>query len=843
MKPLVLLLLIAANLSAASKSLTLADRGKSSYQICISAKASPSEQRAASELQRFLEEMSGARLPIVADDRPVSGNLLLVGNSTALEKLNLAIPFDNLGREGFVLKTVGKHLVISGGRERGTMYGVYTFLEKLGCRWFTPEVSRIPKMSAIKVAPLDVTETPAFEYREPYFTEAFDKDWAARNKTNGHFSKLDESTGGKVEYYPFVHSFEELVPSTEYFKDHPEYFSLIAGKRRDVRSQLCLTNREVLRIATRKVLDWIRDHPTATIFSVSQNDWTGWCECDQCRRVEEEEGGVHSGPLLRFVNSLAEAVEKEHPDKLIDTLAYWYTEAPPAKVRPRPNVRIRLCPIGTCDAHPYEKCDRNRYFIDNLRAWAKITGQLYIWHYNTNFSNYLLPFPDFDELAADLPMYRRHGVVGVFLEGAYPKGGGGENAELRSYVMARLLWNPSIDVNREIGEFLAAVYGEAAKPIRTWFDLLHRQVRPEGGGQHIFIRRSPYLAPEVVARGRALFDEAESLASGEAVKQRVRKARLPLEWTELVQSKTFEVRDGRYAPRGVDALRRRFETFLGGLPAFGITSIHEGRDLASDHEEIARYLKPFAVATIESASLRVDAVPGLSGRVIRLIDKRTGHDALRRPDPGIQNYPDLSGLRAMVLPDSHEKEWPAVWTLDPGKGGGRMVLTGRCVNGVRVRRVLEFSDDGGTLRTLTQATNDSAEPRNVVIASTAEVSPGVTNDPYLAVVFRKASGKAVDLTMIRTGLLPAGTVSYLGGDLPDREWRVESRGAGFALANGVEAAQVERCQMRWRARGENTVAMTLYSPKHRLAPGESFELGASYSVKRLETDRGRTRSE
>jgi hypothetical protein len=116
----------------------------------------------------------------------------------------------------------------------------------------------------------------------------------------------------------------------------------------------------------------------------------------------------------------------------------------------------------------------------------------------------------------------------------------------------------------------------------------------------------------------------------------VRKARLPLEWTELVQSKTFEVRDGRHAPRGVDALRRRFEVFLGGLPAFGITSIHEGRDLASDHEEIARYLKPFAVATIESASLRVDVVPELSGRVIRLIDKRTGLDALRRPDPGIQ---------------------------------------------------------------------------------------------------------------------------------------------------------------------------------------------------------------
>ncbi len=127
---------------------------------------------------------------------------------------------------------------------------------------------------------------------------------------------------------------------------------MIDGKRREERSQLCLTNPDVLRLGVEAVERWIQQHPEATIFSVSQNDWTGWCECDKCRRVEEEEGGVHSGPLLRYVNALAAEVEKKHPDKLIDTLAYWYTEEPPAKARPRRNVRIRLCPIGACEAHP-----------------------------------------------------------------------------------------------------------------------------------------------------------------------------------------------------------------------------------------------------------------------------------------------------------------------------------------------------------------------------------------------------------------------------------------------------------------------------------------------------------
>ena len=226
---------------------------------------------------------------------------------------------------------------------------------------------------------------------------------------------------------------------------------------------------DVLRIGIEPVERWIAEHPDVKIISVSQNDWTGWCECDNCRRVEQEEGGVHQGPLLRYVNALAAAIEKNHPDKLIDALACWYTEDPPAKVRPRRNVRIRLCPIGTCVAHPFEQCKYDAYFMKNLRAWSKITDQLYI---NTNFSHYLAPCPDFDELAADIPMYKRHGVVGLFREGNTSGEGGGENAELRSYVMAKLLWDVNTDVQKAIDEFHTAFYGGAAKPMREYFDLM-----------------------------------------------------------------------------------------------------------------------------------------------------------------------------------------------------------------------------------------------------------------------------------------------------------------------------------------------------------------------------------
>lgn len=217
---------------ATTKPLELARDGHSTYSIAISRDASLSEKRGSEELQRFLEEMSGAHLPIVTDAQKAHGKLILVGKSDFLDSLRVQIPYALLGHEGFAIKTAGSHLVIAGGRQRGTMYGVYSFLEKLGCRWFATDVSRIPKLPTITVQPLDETQKPAFEYRDPYFSEALDRDWAARNKMNGASQHLDASTGGKVQYYPFVHSFYGLLPPKQYFKDHPEYFSYVDGRRR-----------------------------------------------------------------------------------------------------------------------------------------------------------------------------------------------------------------------------------------------------------------------------------------------------------------------------------------------------------------------------------------------------------------------------------------------------------------------------------------------------------------------------------------------------------------------------------------------------------------------------------
>jgi hypothetical protein len=556
----------AASTPGRQTSIELARDGKSGYSIVLSANASASEKRGAMEIQSHLKSMCGATLPIVTDADPLPVHAILVGRSRHTDALDIHVPMQELGSEGFILKTAGQHIAIAGSPVRGTMYGCTSFLETLGVRWLTPRVTVIPRKATVMVPTLDEEQSPAFEYREPYFTEVFDKDWAARLKTNGNAARLDESTGGKVRYHPFAHSFEEMIPPTLY-PAHPEYFPLIKGTRTNGYVQRCLSNPEVLKLAIERVETWIKDDPGAAIYSVTQNDTANWCECEQCQAITKKYG-THSGLYLWFVNQIAEAVEKDHPEKLIDTFAYQFTEKPPTGIVPRGNVRVRLCPIAVCEAHPYEKCGARPtvFFMKNLLGWSQITKTLYIWHYNTNFANYLLPFPDFNQFPDSIRLYHRLGVKGIFFEGAYGGGGGGSDAEMRSYVMAKLLWNPSLDSEALVTEWMQGVYGPASKPMRQWFDLLHEKVRDPQ--QHFFIYDRPtvyYLSADVLAKGDELFDEATRLAAGNAeALEHLAKARLWLRYTRLAQKPT----------EGPE-----LRGFLEDVRRFGITQISEGQSV------------------------------------------------------------------------------------------------------------------------------------------------------------------------------------------------------------------------------------------------------------------------
>lgn len=529
-------LILGLVISGCSSEEKLVSDGKSDYQIFVSQDAAPPEQLAAKELQLYLEKISGVQLPVTHEPK-TDAPMIYVGFKEAPETLIQNLSPDTFINEEYIIRSDGKQLLIAGGGSRGTLYGVIGYLtDHLGVRWYTREVVKVPTQKNISLTRTEDHQQPHFEYREAWYREAYDAEWALHNRLNPSIRPIPDSMGGSYISYPFAHTFDNLVPLAKYYKSHPEYFSLINGKRSDKLSQLCLTNPEVVSIATAQVFKWIEDHPEADIFSVDQNDGEGNCECDKCTAIDKAEGSP-AGSLLHFINQIADTVGKVYPDVRLQTFAYAYTEIPPKTIKPADNVTIRLCHYNYCSAHSMENCDNHKPFRERFEQWSKISKRISVWDYFTDFSQYLMPFPNFETVKNDIKWYAGRNVKGIFAQGNnVPDNGGGEFSELRAWVFAQLMWNPEQNAQALIDEFIENVYGAAAPQIKAYIQLMHDQVKTDS--LHFSIWSQPtevnYLGVKSIRQADSIFVlAARTVADDETLSKRVESAYLPVLYTKL----------------------------------------------------------------------------------------------------------------------------------------------------------------------------------------------------------------------------------------------------------------------------------------------------------------------
>jgi Domain of unknown function (DUF4838) len=557
----------------------IARRGKAVAKIVLAADAGETEKWAADELAFFLHLSIGCAIPVVADSAPHE-NRILVGAGAA--KL-AGTGFDpkSLQAEEIVVQTEGSDLILAGGSPRGTLYAVYTFLEDVvGCRWWTRDAWNIPRKPTLSVAPLSIRFAPPLEYREPFWFVAFDPFWSARNKANGIRAGGDDRRGGQHVYEGFVHTFYRLIPPEVYFASHPEWFSEIDGKRTFKDAQLCLTNEEMRKELVKNLKAMLRDNPSATIASVSQNDCFNPCTCPRCRAVDEEEGSP-SGSLLRFVNAVAADIETEFPNITIDTLAYQYTRKPPRVTQPRPNVIIRLCSIECSFSRPLDD-PRNKDFLDDLEGWSKIASRLFIWDYTTDFSHYIQPHPNYGVLGPNIRLFIKNNVRGIFEQGAY-QSWGSEMAEMRAWMLAKLLWNPALDADKLKQEFLNGYYGPMAPFISEYLALLEKEVLASGDPLGCY---SPpdaqFLSLETMLAAWDFLKKAETKAAGNAeLVRRLRRVQMPVAYVVLARWDGFqkEAQDGGLKWPWTQARQGLLDWFLDVARAEGVSMISEGHTL------------------------------------------------------------------------------------------------------------------------------------------------------------------------------------------------------------------------------------------------------------------------
>jgi Domain of unknown function (DUF4838) len=506
----------------------IAEDGKARCAIVEQADATEPEKAAVRELADALRQITGAEFKVTQDAAEIPGRAIIVGPGPLSAKDFPELNFANFGADELVMRVKGDKLLLAGGRPRGTLYAVNRFLQQqCGVRWWTPWATNMPAKRTLEVAELDVHEKPAFEYRAPFWFAGFEPTWKLHNCANDSFSEIPKGLGGCIKYKGHAHTFFPLVPPEKHFAEHPEWYSMIKGKRTSQHAQLCLTNPKLRDFMVDRVKEWLRESPDAEIISVTQNDWAGWCECPDCKALDDAEGS-HSGTMVAFVNYIAEKIEPEFPNVAVDTFAYQYTRKPPKGVRPRKNVIVRLCSIECNFREPLDH-PSNASFMADIEGWSKICPRLYIWDYTTDFSGYIHPHPNWFTLGPNVRLFQKYGVKGVFEQGAYG-GYGAEMAELRAWLLAELLWNPQQDDKALIKEFLEGYYGKpAAEPIFAYLQLMYESSKGVSLRCFLPTENQPYLNFSTLSKAERLWQQAEEGARNDSEKLlRVQMAHLPV---------------------------------------------------------------------------------------------------------------------------------------------------------------------------------------------------------------------------------------------------------------------------------------------------------------------------
>ncbi|MCB0686253.1 MAG: DUF4838 domain-containing protein, partial [Saprospiraceae bacterium] len=441
----------------------------------------------------------------------------------------------------------------------------------LDCRMFSPTVKVIPKKEHIEIPDVDITQLPVINFRDTHYRITWDTEY-----TDWH--KLDhDENGNRPDWGMWVHTFNALVPPELYYKAHPEYFAEVEGERQP--TQLCLSHPEVLRITIQNLRRFIAQNPEATYWSVSQNDNRQYCTCEKCRAFDEQEGSP-SGSIVRFVNQVA----AEFPDKIISTLAYEYGRSAPKNVKPAANVNIMLCSIELNRDRPIGADSTSLDFRDDVIAWGKIAKDIIVWDYVIQFSNLISPFPNFQTLQPNIQFFAANGVSALFEQGNREIGG--EFAELRAYLIAKLMWDPWLNQDSLLNDFLQGYYHQGAPYIKSYLDEMQQALLASASPLRIFgspnSAKDSYLTPELIERYSELFDQAEIAVQKDAeILERVRIARLPLSFACMEQAKNtyagergvFIKKDGHWIVN--QEIRQLIDPFTDLCNRQGVTRVKE----------------------------------------------------------------------------------------------------------------------------------------------------------------------------------------------------------------------------------------------------------------------------
>lgn len=392
----------------------------------------------------------------------------------------------------------------------GTRNGAYALLERhFGCRWLWPSEAGgqvLPKQGTLVLRPINESDEPAIAQRgiRNYYPENKANSYGRRqqqsvlpllNRTYSQFLEKSKNSGAWFDAMKLGQSFELNLGHSygDYWKrfgeTHQEYFALQAdGTRNQVRlgeqtanrAHLDVSNPQLIQHIAEEVIQKFDADPSLTSVSIAPNDgsYPSFCLCEVCRRLDPPNGDPvnfsivdKTGTASRiqyvslsdryvlFYSKIAEIVAKKYPGRLLGAYAYSTYSSPPLYAKLAPNVFIAYVGLS------YFNDAQRQHDLQSWDQWSQAASQLQL-RPNALLGNYGIAANYAHKLGADIKHTYQTGMIGTDFDSlSHDWAARG----LNDYVLAKLLWDPSQDIDALIVDYCDAGFGPASPAVQKYF--------------------------------------------------------------------------------------------------------------------------------------------------------------------------------------------------------------------------------------------------------------------------------------------------------------------------------------------------------------------------------------
>lgn len=461
----------------------------------------------------------------------------------------LTLPDKNLGASGYYMKTLGNTVFIMSPGTYGCQTGTLRFLqETLGydmlssdCVVFEKDGKTIPDM--------DIAEKPDFDYREPSNKSAFNT-YYGQGFNISYLDRMYIPVRENVAYgqtptrnAESVHNAYNYLPPERFFAEHPKWFfdpSNIAAQ------QLCYTahgDEEEYRAMVEEVANWmivnIDENPDMDAITLTHLDNHGACTCETCKAAVKKYGAI-SATIIMFLNDVDDIVQSYLEEQARENgtakrkmtilfFAYHATKDSPTykgedgKYHPtsedvvmHKNVGVFIAPIQSYYTHSfYEEINNTDGEAQNLISWGCLTGNIYLWLYETHFTNYFHPYNSWDSVIETYRFGLENNGVFVWNEGQHNQNNPTCFSIFKQYIDSKALIDVNVNYADVEEKFFKNYFGEACKPMYDFFKELQMHLvylednfSAVSGRLNVDMAKKEYFGPRLLDKWTGYIDQA-----------------------------------------------------------------------------------------------------------------------------------------------------------------------------------------------------------------------------------------------------------------------------------------------------------------------------------------------